>query len=75
MPQLISIQIAQARPALISGRRVMTAIHKQPVAGAVPVKPLGMLGDEHADLSVHGGLDKAVYASQRALCLLAQGTA
>jgi MOSC domain-containing protein YiiM len=47
---------------LISGRRVMTAIHKQPVAGAVPVKPLGLVGDEQADLSVHGGLDKAVYA-------------
>jgi MOSC domain-containing protein YiiM len=62
MPQLISIQVAQARPALISGRRVMTAIHKQPVAGTVPVKSLGLVGDEQADLSVHGGLDKAVYA-------------
>jgi MOSC domain-containing protein YiiM len=62
VPQLISIQIAKARPALISGRQVMTAIHKQPIAGAVPVKPLGLVGDEQADLSVHGGLDKAVYA-------------
>jgi MOSC domain-containing protein YiiM len=62
MPQLISIQIAKARPALINGRRVMTAIHKQPVSGAVSVKPLGLVGDEQADLSVHGGLDKAVYA-------------
>jgi MOSC domain-containing protein YiiM len=62
MPQLISIQVAQARRALINGRSVLTAIHKQPVAGAVQVKPLGLEGDEQADLSVHGGLDKAVYA-------------
>ena len=62
MPQLISIQIAQARPAQISGRRVMTAIHKRPVDGLVAAKPLGLVGDEQADLSVHGGLDKAVYA-------------
>jgi MOSC domain-containing protein YiiM len=62
MPQLISIQIAQARPALISGRRVMTAIYKQPVSGAVQLKPLGLVGDEQADLTVHGGLEKAVYA-------------
>jgi MOSC domain-containing protein YiiM len=62
MPQLISIQIAQARRALINGRSVLTAIHKQPISGAVLVKPLGLVGDEQADLSVHGGLDKAVYA-------------
>jgi MOSC domain-containing protein YiiM len=27
----------------------------------VEVKLLGLIGDEHADLSVHGGLDKAIY--------------
>ncbi|MGE5651112.1 MOSC domain-containing protein [Noviherbaspirillum sp. UKPF54] len=42
--------------------RIMTGIHKQPVTGAVRVKPLGLAGDEQADLTVHGGLDKAVYA-------------
>lgn len=62
MPQLLSIQIAQAMPALINGRRVMTAIHKRAVTGEVLAKPLGLVGDEQADLSVHGGLDKAVYA-------------
>lgn len=39
-----------------------TGIHKQCVAGAVAVRRLGLEGDEQADLSVHGGLDKAVYA-------------
>ena len=62
MPQLLSIQVAQARPVFINGRRVLTAIHKRAVDGPVPVRALGLMGDEQADLSVHGGLDKAVYA-------------
>lgn len=41
---------------------IATGIHKQPVHGAVAVRKLGLAGDEQADLSVHGGLDKAVYA-------------
>jgi MOSC domain-containing protein YiiM len=35
---------------------------KRSVGGAVPVLPLGLAGDEQADLSIHGGLEKAVYA-------------
>lgn len=62
MPQLLSLQIGCARRTMINGRSVLTAIHKQPVAGPLPVMRLGLLGDEQADLSVHGGLDKAVYA-------------
>lgn len=62
MPQLLSVQIAQARRVQISGRAILTAIHKQPVTQPVQVMPLGLSGDEQADLSVHGGLDKAVYA-------------
>lgn len=62
MPQLISVQTGQARRIEINGRTVLTAIHKQPAAGSLLVLPLGLQGDEQADLSVHGGLDKAVYA-------------
>ena len=62
MPQLSSLQLAHARRVTIQGRSVLTAIHKQAVSGAVPVMPLGLTGDEQADPSVHGGLDKAVYA-------------
>jgi MOSC domain-containing protein YiiM len=43
-------------------RRIATGIHKQPVQGPVLVKKLGFVGDDQADLSVHGGLNKAVYA-------------
>jgi MOSC domain-containing protein YiiM len=60
--QLISINIAIAKPLLASGRKVLSAIGKRAVSGAVPVMPMGLLGDEQADLSVHGGLEKAVYA-------------
>jgi MOSC domain-containing protein YiiM len=57
-----SIQTGQARKVLASGRAIMTAIRKTNVTGPVQVRPLGLEGDEQVDLSVHGGLDKAVYA-------------
>jgi MOSC domain-containing protein YiiM len=56
------IQTGQARKVMMSGRAVMTAIRKTAVAGPVVVRPLGLEGDEQVDLSVHGGLEKAVYA-------------
>lgn len=43
-------------------RRVATGIHKKPVQGRIQVGKLGLDGDEQADLTVHGGLAKAVYA-------------
>ena len=45
-----------------TARQVLTAIGKQPVSGPVAVRSLGLAGDEQADLSVHGGLSKSVYA-------------
>lgn len=41
---------------------VPSGFYKQPVAGRVEVRALGLAGDEQADKSVHGGPDKAVYA-------------
>src|SRR5215470_8752585 len=35
---------------------------KTPVAGAVAIRELNLAGDQQADLTVHGGSDKAVYA-------------
>jgi MOSC domain-containing protein YiiM len=40
---------------------VASAIRKSPLGGAVAVGVLGLDGDEQADLTVHGGQDKAVY--------------
>ena len=60
--QLVHINLGKIRPLRVGERKLMSAIGKTAVAGQVPVGPLGLTGDEQADLSVHGGLDKAVYA-------------
>ena len=60
--QVLSVNTGRVRPLQIQGRRFMSAIGKTPVEGAVPVARMGLAGDEQADLSVHGGLAKAVYA-------------
>jgi len=41
---------------------VTTGIWKEPVADRVPLRRLNFDGDPQADLRVHGGPDKAVYA-------------
>ena len=61
-PRLMSVQVGSARRVKMGERSVLTAMGKQSVAGAVPVLHLGLLGDEQADLSIHGGLEKAIYA-------------
>ena len=60
--RVLSVNVGSARPLRIGGRNILTAIGKAPVAGPVAVGPLGLQGDEQADPTVHGGLDKAVYA-------------
>ena len=60
--KVLSVNVARASPVAINGRRVMTAAGKRPVDGARAVLALGLEGDEQADLSVHGGQSKAVYA-------------
>ncbi len=62
MPRLLALQAAAARRVQIDGRSILTAFHKRAVTGPVAVSAMGLVGDEQADLSVHGGLDKAVYA-------------
>ncbi|MGE5452893.1 MAG: MOSC domain-containing protein [Acidobacteriota bacterium] len=65
--RLLSINTAQAQAMLINERRVMTGIAKRPVSTLdqpqrIEVKRMGLEGDEQSDLTVHGGLSKAVYA-------------
>jgi MOSC domain-containing protein YiiM len=62
---LTSLNVSLATPLTIDGREVMTGILKRPVDGPVEVGPLGLAGDEQADLSVHGGPSKAIYAYPR----------
>ena len=60
--RVVSVNTGAVRPLRIGSRNVPSGIGKAAVTGPVAVMPLGLLGDEQADLSVHGGLDKAVYA-------------
>lgn len=61
--QLISVNTARVEHFVAtSGQTLASAIRKRPRDGRVAVGPLGLDGDEQADLSVHGGLGKAVYA-------------
>ena len=60
--QVLSTNIAAAREIEIDGRQVLTGIGKRSVSGPIEARPMGLVGDEQADLSIHGGLSKAVYA-------------
>lgn len=60
--RVLSVNVAQATPMRVGARTVMSGFNKRGVAGDVEVHRLGLAGDEQADPSVHGGLDKAVYA-------------
>jgi MOSC domain-containing protein YiiM len=60
--QLLAIQTGQVRPLMVGGRKLVSAIGKTTVSGLIEVGVLGLVGDEQADLSVHGGLSKALYA-------------
>lgn len=59
-PAVVSLQVGRVAP--LGPQGVPSAFVKTGVAGAVRVGVLGLDGDEQADLSVHGGPDKAVYA-------------
>lgn len=60
--RVLSVQVGRSRLLRVGERNLHSAIGKQPVEGQVTVGPLGLVGDEQNDLSVHGGLSKAVYA-------------
>jgi MOSC domain-containing protein YiiM len=59
-PTLLSVQTGRVAP--LGPEEVASGIVKNSRAGAVAVGPLGLEGDEQADLEVHGGPEKAVYA-------------
>ena len=59
--KVISVNVARPTEIEIRGVSVATGIFKKPVAGNVEVRTLNLDGDQQADLTVHGGPDKAVY--------------
>ncbi len=61
-PSVLSICVSKIKTVEWHGTNIDTGIFKRPVSGKVKVLRLNLEGDEQADLSVHGGADKAVYA-------------
>ena len=59
---LISVQVAVPRTVKLDDNEISTGIFKMPVEKRLQMRTLNLDGDQQADLSVHGGRDKAVYA-------------
>ncbi|MBD2527251.1 MOSC domain-containing protein [Nostoc sp. FACHB-133] len=59
--KLISVNVGLPREVTWKGKPVRTGIFKEPVNARVMVRELNLDGDRQADLTVHGGVDKAVY--------------
>jgi MOSC domain-containing protein YiiM len=60
--RILTVQVGRPRSVRHRNREVRTAIFKEPVLLPVRAHRLGLDGDAQADLRVHGGPDKAVYA-------------
>lgn len=60
--KVISVNVSLPRTVLWKKHEVTTAIFKEPVEGRVMVRQLNLDGDRQADLTVHGGPQKAIYA-------------
>src|SRR5918999_5505855 len=63
--QVVSVNVGLPRTVNHHGKAVTTAIWKRPVTGRLAVRGVNLDGDDQADRSVHGGVDKAVYAYAR----------
>ncbi len=59
--RVVSVNVGLPREVLWKRRMVLTGIFKEPVVGRVAVRRLNLEGDRQADLTVHGGLEKAIY--------------
>lgn len=59
---VVSVNVGLPRTVRWKGRDVTTGIFKEPVEGRIPLRRLNLDGDGQADLAVHGGAAKAVYA-------------
>ena len=60
--KLVSVNVGVPRLVMLNGDPVSMGIFKMPIPGRVMLRTLNLDGDRQADLSVHGGPTKAVYA-------------
>ena len=61
-PRVRAVCVGRAERLRVGARTLLSGIRKTGVEGPVAAGPLGLAGDEQADLAIHGGLHKAVYA-------------
>jgi len=60
--KVLSLNVGLPREVEWDGHAVLTSIFKDPVDRRLRVTRLNFEGDEQSDLTVHGGIEKAVYA-------------
>lgn len=60
--KVVTVAVGQPRTVSWQGGQVVTSIYKTPVSGPLMARGQGLEGDRQADLEVHGGEFKAVYA-------------
>jgi MOSC domain-containing protein YiiM len=60
--KVVSVNVGLPREIVWKGVTVQTAIFKEPVYGSVAISHRNLARDKQADLTVHGGPEKAVYA-------------
>ena len=60
--KVISVNVGRPHEFDVRGETIVTSIFKNPVKDRIRVRTLNLDGDEQSDLSVHGGVNKAVYA-------------
>lgn len=60
--KILSINVSEPQKVIFNGKELITSIYKKPISGSADVTDVGISGDLQADLKVHGGYDKAVYA-------------
>ena len=59
--KLLSVNVSQPKEVSHNGKRIRTGIFKEPVSGRTMMRRLNLDGDGQGDLTVHGGIHKAVY--------------
>src|SRR6266568_969087 len=60
--KILSVNVGMPKEVSWQGKLVTTGIFKEPVNAPVMLRTLNLDGDRQADLTVHGGVTKAVYA-------------
>jgi MOSC domain-containing protein YiiM len=64
-PRVLSVNVGEPQTVNYRGTDITSAIWKEPVDGRIAARGINLDGDGQADRTVHGGVDKAIYAYSR----------